>query len=172
MAGAKRPVRHNTRKDSLCLASAMRRARSICSISLDLLREAKSRCDFLIAGVVADDVLIAHKGICPMIPPPERLQIVRNIRCVDAALPATTNDKLAIWRELRVDILFNGDDWRGIEKGNRLERDFAAAGVEVVYFPFTKATWALQNIETGGGVGAGLERCADADKAGRIKQDG
>jgi glycerol-3-phosphate cytidylyltransferase len=90
---------------------------------LNLLREARSRCDFLIAGIVADDVLIAHKGIRPVIPLSKRLEIVRNIRCVDAALPATTNDKLEIWRELRFDILFKGDDWRGTEKGNRLERD-------------------------------------------------
>jgi glycerol-3-phosphate cytidylyltransferase len=120
---------------------------------LNLLREAKSRCDFLIAGVVADDVLVAHKGIRPVIPLSERLEIVRNIRCVDAALPATTNDKLAIWQDLRFDVLFKGDDWRVTEKGNRLERDFAAIGVEIVYFPYTKATSssalrrALQNID-------------------------
>ena len=29
---------------------------------LNLLRRAKERCDFLIAGVVADEVLIQHKG--------------------------------------------------------------------------------------------------------------
>jgi cytidyltransferase-like protein len=61
---------------------------------LNLLREARSRCDFLIAGVVADDILIARKGIRPVIPLSERLEIVRNIRCVDAALPATTNGRV------------------------------------------------------------------------------
>jgi len=44
---------------------------------LNLLREARSRCDFLIAGVVTDDVLITHKGIRPVIPLSERLEIVR-----------------------------------------------------------------------------------------------
>jgi len=120
---------------------------------LNLLREAKSQCDFLIAGVVADDVLFAHKGIRPVIPLSERLEIVRSIRCVDSAVAATTNDKLAIWRELRFDVLFKGDDWRGTEKGNRLEQDFASVGVEVVYFPYTTATSssalrrALQNVD-------------------------
>jgi hypothetical protein len=51
-----------------------------------------------------------------------------------------TNDKLTIWRELRFDILFKGDDWRGTEKGGPAERDFAAVGVEVVYFPYTMST--------------------------------
>jgi glycerol-3-phosphate cytidylyltransferase len=120
---------------------------------LNLLRAARSRCDFLIAGVVADDVLVAYKGIRPIIPMSERLEIVRNIRCVDLALPATTNDKVEIWRELRFDVLFKGDDWLGTEKGNRLERDFAAVGVEIAYVPYTKATSStalrrmLQNID-------------------------
>jgi glycerol-3-phosphate cytidylyltransferase len=107
---------------------------------LNLLRRAKDQCDFLIAGVVSDEVLIAHKGIIPIIPLAERLEIVRSIRFVDSAFPAMKNDKLEIWRELRFDVLFKGDDWRGTEKGDRLERDFAAVGVDVVYFPYTLST--------------------------------
>jgi hypothetical protein len=37
-------------------------------------------------------------------------------------------------------VIFKGDDWRGTEKGERLEREFAAVGVEVVYFPYTRST--------------------------------
>jgi glycerol-3-phosphate cytidylyltransferase len=105
---------------------------------LNLLRDARRRCDFLLAGVVADNVLVAYKGICPVIPMSERLEIVRNIRCVDLAPPATTNDKVEIWRRLRFDILFKGDDRRGTEKASRLERDLAAVGVEIVYVPYTR----------------------------------
>jgi glycerol-3-phosphate cytidylyltransferase len=107
---------------------------------LNMLRRARSECDFLIAGVVSDEVLITHKGVTPVIPLAERLEIVRSIRFVDDARPAITNDKLAIWRDLRFDILFKGDDWRGTEKGDRLERDFASVGVEVVFFPYTAST--------------------------------
>ena len=107
---------------------------------LNLLRRAKERCDYLIAGVVADEVLIKHKGVTPVIPLAERLEIVRNIRCVDAAHAAMTNDKIEIWKDLGFNILFKGDDWRGTAKGNKLEHDFAAVGVEVVYFPYTLST--------------------------------
>jgi hypothetical protein len=55
-------------------------------------------------------------------------------------VPATTNDKVEIWRRLRFNTLFKGDDSHGTEKGSRLERDFAAVGVEIVYVPYTKAT--------------------------------
>jgi glycerol-3-phosphate cytidylyltransferase len=120
---------------------------------LNLLRRAKDHCDYLIAGVVADDVLIQHKGITPVIPLAERLEIVRNIRLVDAAFPATTNDKVEIWKDLRFNVLFKGNDWQGAEKGIKLESEFAALGVEIVYFPYTPSTSSsalrrtLQNID-------------------------
>jgi len=98
-------------------------------------------------------VLIEHKKVTPIMPLPERLEIVRNIGFVDMAHAAMTNDKTEIWKELRFNVLFKGDDWRGTEKGQALERDFAALGVEVVYFPYTQATSSsvlrktLQNID-------------------------
>ena len=137
---------------------------------LNLLRQAKRQCDFLIAGVVSDDVLITHKGVIPVIPLAERLEIVGNVRCVDAALPAMTNDKLEVWRELRFDVLFKGDDWSGTEKGDQLERDFAAVGVEVVHFPYTTSTSSstlrrtLQNIDAMAGR-AGTDRAFSNPRA-------
>jgi glycerol-3-phosphate cytidylyltransferase len=107
---------------------------------LNLLRRAKERCDYLIAGVVADDVLIKHKEVTPVVPLAERLEIVRNIRFVDAAHAAMTNDKVEIWKDLRFNVLFKGNDWQGTEKGDKLERDFAALGVEIAYRTYTMST--------------------------------
>lgn len=107
---------------------------------LNILKHAKSQCDYLIAGVVSDEMLRQVKGIDPVIPLAERLEIVRNIGFVDEAVAETVPDKLDTWRELRFDVFFKGDDWRGTEKGLSLEREFAAVGVEVVYFPYTMTT--------------------------------
>ncbi|MBI5161884.1 MAG: adenylyltransferase/cytidyltransferase family protein [Micrococcales bacterium] len=107
---------------------------------LNILRHARAACDHLIAGVVSDDMLRLTKGISPVIPVSERLEIVRSVRWVDEAVVETVPDKLEMWRELRFDVFFKGDDWRGTEKGARLEREFDAVGVEVVYFPYTVAT--------------------------------
>lgn len=120
---------------------------------LNILRQAKENCDYLIAGVAADEVLVRHKGVTPVIPLFERLEIVRNVRYVNMAHAAMTKDKIEIWKELRFNVLFKGDDWRGTEKGNGLERDLASVGIEVVYFPYTQATSSsalrrtLQNID-------------------------
>ena len=107
---------------------------------LNILKHAKSGCDFLIAGVVSDEMLELTKGVAPVVPLAERLEIVRSITYVDDAIPEVVPDKLDTWRELKFDVFFKGDDWRGTEKGLRLEREFAAVGVEVVYFPYTVTT--------------------------------
>ena len=111
---------------------------------LNILKHAKSQCDYLIAGVVSDEMLELTKGITPVIPLAERLEIVQSIDYVDEAVAETVPDKLDTWRELRFDVFFKGDDWRGTEKGLRLEREFAAVGVEVVYFPYTMTTSSTQ----------------------------
>lgn len=111
---------------------------------LNILKHAKSECDYLIAGVVSDEMLELSKGVSPVVPLHERLEIVRSIEYVDEAVAETVPDKLDMWRELRFDVFFKGDDWRGTEKGLRLEREFAAVGVEVVYFPYTMTTSSTQ----------------------------
>ena len=107
---------------------------------LNLLRHAKSRCDFLIAGVVSDEMLELAKGRRPVIPLDERLAIVSHISYVDRAIAEVVPDKLETWESVRFNVLFKGDDWRGTAKGEKLERDFAAVGVEIVYFPYTMHT--------------------------------
>ena len=107
---------------------------------LNVLKHARSRCDHLIAGVVSDEMCELTKGIRPFISLAERLEIVRHVDFVDEVHPETVPDKLDTWRQLRFDRIFKGDDWRDTAKGDRLERDFASVGVEVVYFPYTVHT--------------------------------
>ena len=107
---------------------------------LNILKHAKSRCDRLIAGVVSDDMLRLTKGISPVVPIAERMEIVRHIDFVDDVYCEEVPDKLDVWRELRFDVFFKGDDWRGTPKGESLERRFAEVGVRVEYFPYTMST--------------------------------
>ncbi|UYG18185.1 adenylyltransferase/cytidyltransferase family protein [Brachybacterium huguangmaarense] len=107
---------------------------------LNLLRHAKQHCDILIAGVVSDEMLREVKGIEPVVPTAERAEIVRHISFVDDVYVETEPSKMDAWRDVRFTHFFKGDDWRGTEKGLRLEREFAEVGVEVVYFPYTAHT--------------------------------
>jgi glycerol-3-phosphate cytidylyltransferase len=107
---------------------------------LNLLQQARNHCDYLIAGVVSDDILLIKKGITPIIPLVERLEIVRSVRFVDEGIAETVFDKLEVWKKVKFDVLFKGDDWCGTPDGDRLERELAVVGVKVIYFPYTTIT--------------------------------
>ncbi len=107
---------------------------------LNILRNARLVCDYLIAGVVSDDLVAKVKGKPPIVPLAERLEIVRGIRYVDEAVEEDVPEKLQMWERLHFDVIIKGDDWRGTPKGDKLERDFGAVGVEVAYLPYTAHT--------------------------------
>ncbi len=107
---------------------------------LNLLRRARLHCDYLIAGVVSDEVALRQKGRWPVVPQEERLAIVESMRFVDETYMEHTTDKLVTWQHVRFDIIFKGDDWRGSEKWNALERAFEEVGVRVAYLPYTTHT--------------------------------
>ena len=107
---------------------------------LNILRRARGMCDELIAGVVSDEMATLAKGRPPVVPLEERLEIVSHVRFVDRAVAERQPDKLLMWQDLRFDVIFKGDDWRGTAKGDRLERDMASVGVEVAYLPYTVHT--------------------------------
>jgi len=107
---------------------------------LNLLKHARLHCDFLIAGVASTETTLLMKNREPVVPLHERLEIVRNIRIVDEVVVDNYMDKTDAWRAVGFNVIFKGDDWRGTEKGHRLEAGMLALGVEVVYFPYTVHT--------------------------------
>ncbi len=104
---------------------------------LNLLKNAKGMCDKLIVGVTVDE-LVAYKGKKSMIPFEDRIEIVRSIKYVDAAVPQYDMDKLSACKKLGAKFLFVGDDWYGTEKWREYERQFKEEGIQIVYFPYTK----------------------------------
>lgn len=104
---------------------------------LNLLKNAKGLCDKLIVGVTTDD-LVTYKGKKAMIPFEDRLEIVRSIKFVDAVVPQSDMDKLTMCKKLGASVLFVGDDWYGTEKWQTYEKEFATAGIKIIYFPYTK----------------------------------
>lgn len=107
---------------------------------LNLLKHARLHCDYLIAGVASTESTLQMKNREPVVPLHERLEIVRNIRLVDEVVVDNYPDKVEAWRAVGFNVIFKGDDWRGTEKGLRLEAGMQALGVDVVYFPYTVHT--------------------------------
>jgi glycerol-3-phosphate cytidylyltransferase len=107
---------------------------------LNILLRARERCDRLIVGVVTDEALAVAKGRLPIVPLAERAEVMSHLDLVDEVVTDFSSNKLEVWRRLRFDVLFKGDDWRGTAKGDKLEADMASVGVEVCYFPYTTHT--------------------------------
>lgn len=107
---------------------------------LNILRAARERCDRLVVGVVTDEALTRMKGRPPVIPLKERCDLISSLRFVDAVVVDLDQDKRLAWRLQPFDILFKGDDWKGTDKGARLEAEMAEVGAQVVYLPYTPST--------------------------------
>ena len=107
---------------------------------LNILRNAKLACDYLIVGVTTDELAINSKGTTPVISFAERLAIVESIKYVDMVVPQTSYDKIEAWNNLHFNVMFVGDDWKGSEKWVNLEKELDSKGVSIVYFPYTVQT--------------------------------
>lgn len=121
---------------------------------LIMLKNAKSLCDKLIVGVTTDD-LVSYKGKKSVICFEERLEIVRSIKYVDAAVPQHSMDKLDAYNRLKFDIMFVGDDWYNTPKWQEIDEQFNKVGVKIIYFPYSKGTSStlinqtLENLRSG-----------------------
>lgn len=107
---------------------------------LNVIKNAKSYCDYLIVAVSTDELVESYKHKTPMIPFEDRKAIVESIRYVDKVVPQTSVDidsKKQAAMENHVDMMFVGSDWQGTEKWNHLEQELASVGVKVMYLPHT-----------------------------------
>lgn len=104
---------------------------------LNLLKNAKGMCDKLIVGVTSDE-LANHRGKHPVIPFSDRIEIIRSLRCVDAVVAQTDMNKLEMCKKLQANIMFVGDDWYRSPRWEEYEKEFAEAGIQIMYFPYTK----------------------------------
>jgi len=106
---------------------------------LNMLKNAASLCDKLIVGVTVDE-LVSYKNKKAVIPFEERLEIVRSIKFVDAAIAQNSMDKIEAWDRYKFDVMFVGDDWFRTDKWSEIEKKLKLKGVNVIYFPYTKGT--------------------------------
>lgn len=108
---------------------------------LNLLERCKLMCDTLIVGVCDDGYVRNVKHKLPVYGEADRVRLIGALKCVDKAVlvnTETTEDKMLAHEKFGFDVLFSGDDWKGTERYNLTERQFAGMGVAVEYLPYTK----------------------------------
>lgn len=104
---------------------------------LNILKRAKEQCDYLIVGVSTDELVRSYKHKTPIIPFEERKAIVEAIRYVDMVVPQTSMDKFEAWKLYKFNAIFHGDDWKGSDLYNEIEKKLSAVGCKMVFLPHT-----------------------------------
>lgn len=107
---------------------------------LNIIKKAKSMCDILIVGVSTDELVLQYKNKMPIIPFEERVAIVDALKYVDKVVEQTSMDKLSAWEKYRFDALFHGDDWKGTNLYETIEKQLSDVGCELVFLPHTAGT--------------------------------
>lgn len=107
---------------------------------LNILRNAKELCEYLIVGVSTDEVVEEYKHKTPIIPFEERKAIVEAIKYVDYVVTQSSMDKYEAWETYHFDVIFHGDDWKGSNMYDEIERKLKTVGCDMVFLPHTDGT--------------------------------
>lgn len=107
---------------------------------LNLIKNAKARCDYLIVGVNTDELISTYKKKSVIVPLEERIQIVEALKYVDEVIAVDTLDKEIMWKRKKFDVVFIGDDWKNSERWIQTEDTLKKYNVDVVYLPYTTGT--------------------------------
>jgi len=105
---------------------------------LNILRQAKANCDYLIVGVSSDELAESYKNKTPIIPFEHRKEIVESIKYVDEVVIQSHRDKMKSFHEIGFDIMFVGSDWKGTELFNVLEKELKKYNVIIHFFQYTE----------------------------------
>ncbi len=107
---------------------------------LNLIHRAKEQSEYLLAGVLSDELVVHFKGKRPYIPFEERIAIVEAVREVDAVVKVDFSNtvKMDAWKLYHFDAYFSGDD-----HGNEWDKEkkvLQKVGSDIVFLPYTKST--------------------------------
>lgn len=109
---------------------------------LNLLKNCKTRCHYLVAGVLTDELTERDKNKKPFIPFQERKEIVRQCKYVDRVITVDfhNTNKVDAWKELRYGCLFSGSDHEGAPYWMWLQKQLRTLGSDLEFFPYTEST--------------------------------
>ena len=114
---------------------------------LNVIRNAKAHCDYLIVAVSTDELVQREKNKTPVIPFEERKAIVSAIKYVDKVVPQIDKNKFEAWKKYKFDKMFVGSDWQGTPQWKQYEKELNPYGVEIIYLPHTDGISSTQLTE-------------------------
>lgn len=107
---------------------------------LNLIRRAKEQSEYLLVGVLTDELVEHFKGKKPYIPLEERMEIVSSIKEVDEVVKVDFSNtvKMDAWKLYHYDAYFSGSDHE--HDWDREKKELQAVGSDIVFLPYTQST--------------------------------
>lgn len=107
---------------------------------LNLINRCAEVSEYLIAGVLTDELVMHFKGKMPAIPFEQRFAIVQAIKGVDEVVKVDFSNtvKMDAWKLYRYDAYFAGSD-HGSEWDHE-KKALQEVGSDIVFFPYTQST--------------------------------
>lgn len=109
---------------------------------VNLLKNARQQCDYLIVGLSSSDRCMAYKNKRPIISDQDRMNILKSCRYVDEVFlnngsPDDFNTYLDNIKQYKATKWFVGSDWQNTEKFNKLQS--LLQNCELIYLPHTNS---------------------------------
>lgn len=104
---------------------------------LNIFKRSKELGSKLIVGVSSDELVGSYKQSLPVVPFEDRIEIIRNLSCVDEVVKQEELFDYKLMSRLGINIMTIGSDWK--DKGNKnLTHIIDNTEIEVVFFPYTQ----------------------------------
>ena len=113
---------------------------------LKALQQAKALGDYLIVGVITDEGIAAYKRV-PVIPFEERIELIRNIKCVDEVIKQDSLDPTDNLKSTKADIVVHGDDWDENFLGASYMRSIGKKAIRTSYYKGLSTTDIIERIK-------------------------
>lgn len=112
---------------------------------LNILKEAKKLCNYLIVGVSTDKLIKKYKKRFPVITQEFRIKIIEELKCVNKVVSQKKLVDIRQFKKLKADVFFLGDDWKNnySNEGINWLRD----NKKIVWIKYTKSLSTSKVIE-------------------------
>lgn len=107
---------------------------------LNIIKQSKKKCDYLIVGVTSDKLAFKTKKRHPVIPYRERSKIIGSLRYVDKVVEEKIDDKFLAWKKLKYNIVFKGSDHKNSEKWKKWKIELKGVSVKINFIKYTEDT--------------------------------
>lgn len=112
---------------------------------LRALQQAKALGDYLIVGVLTDEAVWEYKRQ-PIISFEQRIELVKNLKCVDEVMEQTELDPTENLKKIKPDIVVHGDDWDEDFPGAEYMRSIGKQAIRTKYCSETSTSEIISKV--------------------------